>query len=123
MPGSIQEVCAFEPLFAMLPLSDEPAHFERAHDAAYGIVHRPWFETRLQAHFNGMKHDDEYSWHALRNAIFASGCRILAEEEGASFSVAQNTSWPWFQNALSVHTEMLYGQTTVIGVQALAVMV
>jgi hypothetical protein len=98
------------------------AYFELAPDAAFGIVHRPWFESRLRAHLEGRITEDDPSWYALQNTIYAYGCRLeLSKRMG--FRDAYQASWGWFENALSAHTEILYFQTSLIGVQALAVMV
>lgn len=74
------------------------------------------------SHFLDEKGEDEPAWYALRNAIYASGCRIEMAKR-ASFREAREAAWLWFENALSVHSELLYWQPTVIGVQALTVMV
>ena len=41
----------------------------------------------------------------------------------SSCSKAQQVSWEWFENAISVHSELLFWPTTVVGVQALTLMV
>lgn len=33
------------------------------------------------------------------------------------------TSWPYFENALSVHTELMFLPSSIVGVQALVLMV
>ncbi|KAK5199661.1 hypothetical protein LTR92_000202 [Exophiala xenobiotica] len=97
------------------------AYFEEALDAGLGIVHRPWFEHRLKAHLDGQNDDEDPSWYALRNVIYASGSRtVLAKTK--SFRQANQLAWRWFENALSVHTEILYFRTSLIGVQALTLM-
>jgi hypothetical protein len=40
-----------------------------------------------------------------------------------TFSEAQGQAWQYFENALSVHTELLYTPTGLSAVQALALMV
>jgi hypothetical protein len=99
-----------------------PAYFEEALDAGLGIVHRPWFEHRLKAHLDGQNDDEDPSWYALRNVIYASGSRIVLAKT-KSFRQANQLAWRWFENALSVHTEILYFRTSLIGVQALTLMV
>lgn len=100
----------------------ELAYFEASEDAALGIVGRAWFERRLQAFHNSEQPDNDLAWYALRNAVYATGSRVLLART-LGFCRAQEDSWPFFENALSVHTQIIYWQTTVIGVQALAVMV
>ena len=56
--------------------------------------------------------------------MYASGCRvILAKQTSMTFSEAQAQAWQYFENALSVHTELLYTPTGLPAVQALAIMV
>lgn len=119
------------------------AYFSEAHDAALGIVHQGWFEARLQAHFARSDKDTNVAWYALRNIIYASGCRIESSKS-MSFVEAQQRSWPWFENAISTQLQLTYWHTTVsdatriicivwytlrlmsmqiVGVQALTVMV
>jgi hypothetical protein len=97
------------------------AYFEEAPEAAFGVVERPWFESRLRAHFSGAKADDKY-WYAFRNVLWASGCRILLSRT-TTFSDACQTSWALFENALSAHTEILYLRSSMLGVQTLILMV
>ena len=75
-------------------------------------------------HFeNGDLHDDP-SWYALRNAVYATGCRtLLAKENSSSWTEVQQKSWPYFENALSVYVELLYTPTGLTAVRALAAMV
>ena len=51
------------------------AFFTSGYEATFGIVERPWFEARLHAHLNEHRSDDDASWYALRNVIYALGCR------------------------------------------------
>ncbi|KID91330.1 Transcription factor, fungi, partial [Metarhizium majus ARSEF 297] len=97
------------------------AYFDESHDAALGIVHRPWFEMKLRSHFISSSSKDDPAWYALRNIVYASGCRIVTSK-AATFHETQQASWPFFENSLSVHTQLLYWQTTVTGVQALTAM-
>ncbi|KIW32374.1 uncharacterized protein PV07_03926 [Cladophialophora immunda] len=97
------------------------AYFEGAPDAALGIVRRSCFESRLRAFYNGSRSDDDASWYAMRNVIFASGCRALLSRE-STYIEAQRQSWPYFENALSVHSELLCFRASVMGVQALTLM-
>lgn len=66
--------------------------------------------------------DDEPAWYALRNIIYATGSRIHLSKT-STFRAASQVSWEWFENALSVHTEILYFKTSLLGVQALTLMV
>jgi hypothetical protein len=88
-------------------------------------VHRLAFETRLKAQFaNLSEFDDDPSWFALRNIVYASGCRIvMSKDPTKTFNEAQAESWKFFENALSAHTELVYTPTSLTAVQALALMV
>lgn len=101
-----------------------PAYFEECYYSVFGIVHRPDFESRLRAQFSKFPgFEDDPSWFALRNTVYASGCRIvLAKDLSVSFTEAQARAWRFFENALSVHTELLYTPTGLTAVQALALM-
>ncbi len=98
------------------------AYFDEALDAALGIVHRPWFESRLRARFAGAADDADPAWNALRNIVYATGCRIELSKT-RSIRDANQAAWGWFENALSVHTELLYFRTSITGVKALTLMV
>ncbi|OAL31714.1 hypothetical protein AYO20_08107 [Fonsecaea nubica] len=97
------------------------AYFEDAIDAEMAIVHRPWFEQRLSEFYNSGMKDQDASWYALRMAIFASGSQIELSKT-KSFREANETGWRYFENALSVYTNILFYQTSVEGVQALVIM-
>ncbi|KIV79464.1 hypothetical protein PV11_07026 [Exophiala sideris] len=97
------------------------AFFEEALESALGIVHRPWFEMQLKSYFTGAINDADPAWYALRNVVYAFGCRIQLAK-CSSFRDATQSAWVWFENALSVHTEVLYFRTSIVGVQALTLM-
>ncbi|KEF55737.1 uncharacterized protein A1O9_08487 [Exophiala aquamarina CBS 119918] len=97
------------------------AFFEETPEAALGIVQRSCFESRLRSFYKSSKNEDNFSWFAMRNIIFAYGCRVVSSKT-ASYSEAQQESWSYFENALSVHTEILCFRTSVMGAQALTLM-
>jgi hypothetical protein len=97
------------------------AYFDQSPDSAFGIVERPWFESRLRAHFSGTIPDDKV-WYALRNVLWACGCRIVLART-AGFREASHTSWALFENALSVHTDTLFFRASMMGVQTLILIV
>lgn len=101
------------------------AYFEECHYVVFGIPYRPAFEARLRSQFaQDPEFEDDASWFALRNTVYASGCRImLSKQASVTFSEAQSQAWLYFENALSVHTELLYTPTGLTAVQALALMV
>lgn len=98
------------------------AYFTEAQETAFGVVNRPWFEARLKAHFVTAEPIDDAAWYALRNAIFAYGYRF-AHPDQLSYGKSKDTSWLWFENALSVHSQLIFNRTSLVAVQALIVMV
>jgi hypothetical protein len=65
---------------------------------------------------------DDKAWYALRYVLWACGCRI-ALSKTTSFREASMASWVLFENALSVFTEILFSRASMMGVQALILMV
>ena len=107
----------------MMMLTTATAYFDESYDAIFGIISRPWFEARLQQHLNGDLPDDP-AWYALRNVVYASGCRILSSQDPSSaFVETQKRAWQYMENAIAVHTELLITSTGLAAVQALALMV
>lgn len=104
----------------------ESAYFEHSYDAVFGVVHRPTFESRLRAHFrlgNASRVDDP-SWYALRNIVYAAGCRsLLAKDSNLSFVEAAAKSRQYFQTALSVFNAIIFGRSGFTAIQALLLMV
>jgi hypothetical protein len=102
-----------------------PAYFEESFEAAYGFVDRSEFFTYLSAHFrNDENIKNDPAWHALRNTVYASGCRlVLSKNETSHYSEIQKEAWGYFQNAMSAHTELLFTFTSMMAVRALIAMV
>ncbi|CZR52478.1 uncharacterized protein PAC_02355 [Phialocephala subalpina] len=101
------------------------AYFEEALESVMGIVYRPDFEARLRVHFaHGTVANDDPGWYALRNAVYASGCRAEYSKacHSVGFEEAQERGWRYFENALSIQSQLLYGQTEITAVQALIAM-
>ncbi|KIW41959.1 uncharacterized protein PV06_05553 [Exophiala oligosperma] len=102
------------------------AYFEESYDAVFGTVHRPSFESRLRAHF--ARADDspqthDAPWFALRNTVYASGCRaLLSKNTSVSFIAANTKSHQYFMNAMSVFGEMLFGRSGFTALQAIVLM-
>lgn len=101
---------------------DFPAYFKGAREAPLGIIDRAWFEGRLHAHYSGNRYDDDPAWYALTNAVFAAGARLEIAKFG-NFQAAHDAAWAYFSNCLSVHNELLYFRTSLMGIQAIVVMV
>ena len=89
------------------------------------MVYRPEFEARLHAHFqNGAPSStDDVAWYALRNTVYAAGCRqILLKDDITSYADAQAEASRYFENALSVHTDLIYGPSGLEAIRALVAM-
>lgn len=104
------------------------AFFEACYEAGFGAVHRSTFEDLLKKHFQrgleAAESEDDPCWYALRNVVYATGCRkILAQDTSISFMHAQAQAWGFFENALSVLRDLVFFPTGLTGVQALALMV
>jgi hypothetical protein len=68
--------------------------------------------------------DDDPAFYALRNAVYALGCRSAASQDhGSDFTQASAEASQYFDNAFSVYTDLLYTPAGLTAVQALAVMV
>ncbi len=78
---------------------------------------------RAHYHKKTSKRDDP-AWFALRNVVFALGYRsIFAKSPKATFANAQAKAWQYFNNALSVLTEILLPPSSLTAIQALTLMV
>ncbi|KAL1898524.1 hypothetical protein Sste5346_003428 [Sporothrix stenoceras] len=62
------------------------------------------------------------SWHALLNAVVASGCRaaLSDEETAAAFQASGRAAWAFFQNALAYEPLIIHHATDLTAVQAMA---
>lgn len=101
------------------------AFFEHSHDSVLGVVYRPDFEVRLNLHFQTSDlQDEDVAWYALRNAVYAVGCRASGAMEGTrSFAEVDQESLHYFYNAFSVYSDLLFTASGLMAVQALLVMV
>lgn len=102
-------------------------YFEEDLDSFCGVISQATFEAQLRAHFRRRRStadEEDFEWYALRNAVYASGCRALGVTQGHSPQTEMcSKSWRYFENALSVHTDLLYSRTSLMAVQALILMV
>jgi len=98
------------------------AYFDESLEATYYTIDRSSFEARLEKHLNDPSHDNDPAWYALRNVVFASGCRIVTFKSH-SWTEAQTRSRGYFENALAVEADLLHGTPGVIAIQALLAMV
>lgn len=94
-------------------------------EAAMGVVYRPDFEDRLRAHFDqgGASSTDDVAWYALRNTVYASGCRQLLLKNGTvTYAEAQRQASRLFENAVLVHTDLIYGPSGLEAARAIVAM-
>ncbi|KAJ5772296.1 fungal-specific transcription factor domain-containing protein [Penicillium odoratum] len=99
-------------------------YFENSQDSVFGVVIRSDFESRLRVHFQDPNRPDEdVAWYALRNAVYAVGCRAAASmDRTREFAEIQSESMRFFHNAFSVLSELLFMPGGLIAIQALIVM-
>ena len=102
-----------------------PAYFDESFEVTYGFIDRAEFFACLAVHNrNDRSLSDDPAWYALRNTVFASGCRIALSKDGSlRYSDIQKEAWSYFQNAMSVHSELLFTFTSIKAVRALIAMV
>ena len=102
-----------------------PAYFEQTFESAFDIIDRASFESRLTTQLEGVVPDEDTAWYALRNVVYAFGCRAstFKEREPNTWPEAQSKAWRFFENAFAVHTELVYFRSNVSAVQALLIMV
>lgn len=62
---------------------------------------------------------DDPSYYALRNIIWATGSRIVHSKTANSFTETWRIAWAWFENTLSVHTEIIFLGSFMTVVQVL----
>ncbi|KIV94020.1 hypothetical protein PV10_05183 [Exophiala mesophila] len=100
------------------------AYFDQAFESVFDIIDRASFERRLSEHSDIGTLDNDPAWYALRNVVYAYGCRasVFKEAVPETWVDAQNTAWGYFENALSVHTELVYFKSNLSAVQALLAM-
>jgi len=102
------------------------AFFEESFEYTVGLVQKAPFEARLHEHLQqGPSAANDVAWYALRNTVYAIGCRIHLSAEGRpeAYVTARQQSWRYFENAMSVHTELLFMRTNTMAVEALLLMV
>jgi hypothetical protein len=101
------------------------AYFDGSYDALFGIVNRPAFEAQLRDHFNRTTAaSDDPLWVALRNVVYAAGCRChLAKDPSMSFVTARDQAGQYFEKALAVFKDVIFHTKGLTAVQVLALMV
>ncbi|CZR53549.1 uncharacterized protein PAC_03428 [Phialocephala subalpina] len=104
-------------------LIDYAAYF-REFETVFSFVCRTAFEADLRAYFNpNAKAPECPASYALRHVVYAGGKRsIIKNNSAAAFDEIHAQSWPYFENALYVHTDLLYSKCSITAVQALMAM-
>ncbi|KAJ0418340.1 fungal-specific transcription factor domain-containing protein [Aspergillus carlsbadensis] len=98
------------------------SYFDHSHDSMLGIICRAQFESQLQLHFQGQESDD-VGRYALRNAVYAVGCRVAAvKDKTETFEDTVEISLQYFHNALSVYSDLLLLPSGLTAIHALIVM-
>jgi hypothetical protein len=102
------------------------ACFTHGLHVAFGLVDRHAFEQRLRAQLESQNFGiEDPAWYALRHTIYAHGCRImLADGDYAStFAKARSQSRRYFENALSVFSQLVFMPNGIDSVHTLVMMV
>ncbi|KAJ2893453.1 hypothetical protein MKZ38_008661 [Zalerion maritima] len=101
-------------------------YFETCLDSVFAVPCRQDFMARLRVIQFEPDPDQmaDKPWYALRNTVYTSGCRVSLSKESspAAFSESRTQSWKYFENALAVHTDLVYGRTDLTWVRALLMM-
>jgi len=98
------------------------AYFNESFEATYYTIDQSAFEERLRHHYTDAHATRDPGWYALRNVVFASGCRI-EQFKTCAWTEAQSRAQVYFDNALSVEADLLHGTPGLIAIQALVAMV
>ncbi|KIW45781.1 hypothetical protein, variant [Exophiala oligosperma] len=88
-------------------------------------VQREIFNSYLRAFFkNHQRQSENPAWYALRHVIYAFGARIVhySKPSENAWIEAQRISWRYFENALSVHTQLIYCCSQLQAVESLLLM-
>lgn len=93
-------------------------------DNLFDAVHKPEFERLLRAHLAGKMPYRDSAWYALRNVVYATGCRIYrSQSPTANFAEVEREARTYFSNALSVRDELLLMKPSLRSVRAFLAMV
>lgn len=100
------------------------AYFKRSVDSLFEVIYPLDFQHQLRAHFDNQNPLQDPVSYAIRNTVYASGCRLHnSANYAASFDTIQKEAWGYFSNALSVHSELLLRSPSTGAVRALLAMV
>lgn len=83
---------------------------------------------RLEQHYKHpcpQIYDQNVSWYALRNIVFAIGSRLALSPTRLvpNLMDAQKQSWPFFENAFSVQVDLMYMPSGIINIEIFLLMV
>ncbi|KAK5047211.1 hypothetical protein LTR84_006733 [Exophiala bonariae] len=106
-----------------LALEYVDAYFKRSVDSLFEAIHQLDFQQQLRSHFENPNPNEDPVSYAIRNTVYASGCRLHSSANyAASFDAIQKEAWGYFSNALSVHSELLLRSPSIGAVRALLAM-
>jgi hypothetical protein len=114
---------------ALLPVSTHSNRqwsefYQNCWESSMGILDRAGLEAHLQILFQGDDATDDPAWYALRNVVFAGACRsLLLKSNVVSYETAQSRANRYFENALSVLTDILLSPSSLTAIRALVLMV
>ncbi|KAH7007449.1 fungal-specific transcription factor domain-containing protein [Ilyonectria destructans] len=98
------------------------AYFEETPISTFYLIGRQSFEARLIRHIeNPLASQEDSVWFAIRNIVYASGCRALMSKTH-SWRESQSKSGQYFENALSVETDLIHGAYGISAIRALLAM-
>ncbi|KAH7145530.1 fungal-specific transcription factor domain-containing protein [Dactylonectria estremocensis] len=98
------------------------AYFEESALSTFYLANRQSFEERLLRHIENPSASQEDSvWFAMRNIVFATGCRALMSKTH-SWTESQSKSGQYFENALRVETDLIHGACRLSATRALLAM-
>lgn len=99
------------------------AYFDESFEATFYTIDRRSFESRSRTHEkDSTAGRDDPVWYALRNIVYAYGSRSVLCKRG-SWAAAQQHSWRYFENALSVETDLLHSPSDLSTIRVLLAMV
>ncbi|EXJ61496.1 uncharacterized protein A1O5_11812 [Cladophialophora psammophila CBS 110553] len=101
------------------------AYFEESIEHTLGLVPRQAFECRLQQHYSQSEPvGADFAWYSLRNTVFAIGSRLVLGRGGGpvNYATAQRQSWLYFENALAVHTNLVYMPSNISAIECILLM-
>ncbi|EXJ59128.1 hypothetical protein A1O7_06559 [Cladophialophora yegresii CBS 114405] len=86
------------------------------------IIRESGFREHCERYWNDPASCDK-TWYALYNVVLALGCRAcLSSGTLKSFRDSENEAWAYFDNTVSVQSNLMYQKTSLQAVQTFALM-